>query len=215
MTDPLFWLGISFLLVCASIILLLLAALPTLQSIARAARSVEKLADTLAREFPPTLEAIRLTGMEISDLTDDVSEGVQSASQVVKQVDRTIGSAKKQTKKAIVTTSSILTGIKAGWRVLQGKTPTGGRGEGVTGRRGDQGLPASQRKSLELRDRSHSEATNYPALEPTPPVAPESGSVRSETTPIFPEDVGGIHQLPPWNSTSDSPTLPPDFPPHR
>jgi uncharacterized protein YoxC len=212
-TDPLFWLGISFLLVCASIILLLLAALPTLQSIARAARSVEKLADTLAREFPPTLEAIRLTGMEISDLTDDVSEGVQSASQVVKQVDRTIGSAKKQTKKAIVTTSSILTGIKAGWRVLQGKTP--GRGEGVTGRRGDQALPASPRKSLEMRDRSHSEATNYPALEPTPPVAPESGSVRSETTPIFPEDVGGIHQLPPGSSTSDHPPLPPDFPPPR
>jgi len=194
--------------VCASIILLLLAALPTLQSIARAARSVEKLADTLAREFPPTLEAIRLTGMEISDLTDDVSEGVQSASQVVKQVDRTIGSAKKQTKKAIVTTSSILTGIKAGWRVLQGKTPT------TTGtRRPPEGLPASQRKSLELRDRSHSEATNYPPVEPTPPVAPESGSVRSETTPIFPEDVGGIHQLPPGSSTSNHPPLPPDFQP--
>ncbi|GAB4294807.1 MAG: hypothetical protein Fur0025_31610 [Oscillatoriaceae cyanobacterium] len=190
--------------------MLLLAALPTLQSIARAARSVEKLADTLAREFPPTLEAIRLTGMEISDLTDDVSEGVQSASQVVKQVDRTIGSAKKQTKKAIVTTSSILTGIKAGWRVLQGKTP--GRGEGVKGRRGDQGLPASQRKSLELRDRANSEPSHYPALEETSPDSPESGLIRSETPPMFPPDVGGIHQLPPSNSTSDSPAIPPDFP---
>lgn len=193
--------------------MLLLAALPTLQSIARAARSVEKLADTLAREFPPTLEAIRLTGMEISDLTDDVSEGVQSASQVVKQVDRTIGSAKKQTKKAIVTTSSILTGIKAGWRVLQGKTPTGGRGDFWTGRRGDQGLPASQRKSLELRDRANLEATSYPTLEETPSVGPESGSVRSETPPMLPEDVGGIHKLPPGNTTSDSPPLPPDFQP--
>lgn len=191
--------------------MLLLAALPTLQSISRAARSVEKLADTLAREFPPTLEAIRLTGMEISDLTDDVSEGVQSASQVVKQVDRTIGSAKKQTKKAIVTTSSILTGIKAGWRVLQGKTP--GRGEGLTGRRGDPGLPASQRKSLEMRDRANLEATSYPMLEETPSVGPESGFVRSETPPMLPEDVGEIHQLPPGNSISDRHPLPPDFPP--
>lgn len=119
MTDPIFWLGLSFLLVSISIILLLLAALPALQSVARAARSVEKLADTLSRELPPTLQAIRLTGMEISDLTDDVTEGVQSAGKVVKQVDNSISSAKKQAKRAKVTTSSVVTGVKTAWKTFR------------------------------------------------------------------------------------------------
>ena len=148
MTDPLFWLGLSFLMVCVSLILLLLAALPALQAIAKAARSVEKLADTLAREFPPTLEAIRLTGMEISELTDDVTEGVQNAGQVVKQVDESIGTAKKQAKKAQIATSSIFTGIKAGWKTLTRKKSTGS----APSRRSLDRLPPTHRKPLELRE---------------------------------------------------------------
>ncbi len=66
MIDPLFWLGLSILLVAVSLTAVLIAALPALQELARAARSAEKLFDTLQREFPPTLEAIRLTGLEIS-----------------------------------------------------------------------------------------------------------------------------------------------------
>lgn len=121
MLDPIFWLGLSLLLVAVSLTALLIAALPAILALGRAARSVEKLADTLSREFPPTLEAIRLTGMEISDLTDDVAEGVQSANQVVKQVDRSISSAKKQAKQLKIGTGSIVAGIRVGWGTFTGK----------------------------------------------------------------------------------------------
>ncbi|MEW6494995.1 MAG: DUF948 domain-containing protein, partial [Cyanobacteriota bacterium] len=104
MIDPLFWLGLSILLVAVSLTAVLVAALPALQELARAARSVEKLADTLRRELPPTLEAIRLTGLEISDLTDDVSEGVKNASQVAKQVDQSLSTAKNQANKVQLNT---------------------------------------------------------------------------------------------------------------
>lgn len=116
MVDPLFWLGLSILLVAVSLTAVLVAALPALQELARAARSAEKLFDTLRRELPPTLEAIRLTGMEISDLTDDVSQGVQSAGQVVKQVDQSISGVKQQAQRVNSTTRSVLVGIKAAWR---------------------------------------------------------------------------------------------------
>ena len=121
MTNPLFWLGLSILLVAVSLTAVLVALIPAVQAISRAAHSVEKLADTLAREFPPTLEAIRLTGLEISELTDDVTDGVQSASQIVKQVDRSIDTAKKQATKVHNTTSSIFTGFKVAWKTLTRK----------------------------------------------------------------------------------------------
>lgn len=165
MTDPLFWLGLSFLLVCVSIILLLLAALPALQSVGRAARSVEKLADTLARELPPTLQAIRLTGMEISDLTDDVNQGVQSAGKVVKQVDESISSAKKQAKRVQVSTQSLITGVKAAWKTFHRKpsSPPGGA-------RSLERLPPSQRQPLDLRkktsNQSNSSSSNQGAMDP-------------------------------------------------
>lgn len=112
------------LLVAVSLTAVLIALLPAVQALARAARSVEKLADTLSREFPPTLEAIRLTGLEISELTDDVSEGVQSASEVVKQVDQSLGSAKKQAQKVQVNTRSLFTGLKVAWKTLTRKPGT-------------------------------------------------------------------------------------------
>ncbi len=99
MIDPLFWLGLSILLVAVSLTAVLVAAIPALQQLARAARSAEKLFDTLSRELPPTLNAIRTTGMEITDLTDDVSEGVKSATQVVQQVDQSLDGAKKASAK--------------------------------------------------------------------------------------------------------------------
>lgn len=96
MIDPLFWLGMSILLVATSLTAVLVVAIPALQELARAARSAEKLFDTLSRDLPPTLNAIRNTGLEITDLTEDVSEGVKSASQVVKQVDKSLDGARKQ-----------------------------------------------------------------------------------------------------------------------
>ncbi|MDF0551734.1 DUF948 domain-containing protein [Kamptonema sp. UHCC 0994] len=127
MTDPVFWLALSIFLVAVSLTAVLIALLPAVQALARAARSVEKLADTLSREFPPTLEAIRLTGMEISELTEDVSEGVQSAGEVVKQVDQTIGSAKKQAQKVQITTRNVFTGFKVAWKTLTRKPATSDR----------------------------------------------------------------------------------------
>lgn len=147
MIDPLFWLGLSILLVAVSLTAVLIAALPALQELARAARSVEKLADTLRRELPPTLEAIRLTGLEISDLTDDVSEGVKSAGQVVKQVDQSISGAKKQAQKVQVTTRSVFAGVKAAWKTLR-RSPSSSGG----GHRSVERLPSSQRTPVELRN---------------------------------------------------------------
>jgi uncharacterized protein YoxC len=117
-SEPIFWLGLSILLVAVSLTALLVAAIPALQEVASAARSAEKLFDTLSRELPPTLEAVRLTGLEITDLTDDVSEGVQSASGVVKQVDQSLNSAKKQAQNVQVGTRSIFVGVKAAWKSL-------------------------------------------------------------------------------------------------
>ncbi len=146
-SDPLFWLGMSILLVAVSLTAVLVTLIPAVQALTRAARSMEKLADTLCRELPPTLDAIRLTGLEISELTDDVSEGVQTAGDVVKQVDRSFDTAKKQAQNVQVTTRSVVTGIKAAWKTLTRKPPiSGGRS-----RSGDR-LSPSQRSAISLRD---------------------------------------------------------------
>jgi uncharacterized protein YoxC len=139
--DPLFWLGLSILLVAVSLTAVLVTALPALQELARAARSAEKLFDTLRRELPPTLESIRLTGIEITELTDEVNEGVKSATQVVKQVDQSVSGAKKQAQNLQTTTRSVITGVKAAWRAL--KRPN-------TGRKSDR-LPQSQKNTFDLR----------------------------------------------------------------
>ena len=121
--DPLFWLGLSLLLVAISLTAVLVAAVPAFHELARAARSAEKLFDTLKRDLPPTLEAIRLTGLEISDLTDDVSDGVKSAAQIAKQVDRSLDRAKEQARSVEVNTRSVLTGVKAAWKNFTRSTP--------------------------------------------------------------------------------------------
>lgn len=123
MTDPLFWLGCSLLLVAVSLTAVLVAAIPALQEVARAARSAEKLFDTLGREFPPTLEAIRLTGLEISELTDDITDGVKNAGQVAKQIDQSLTSTRRQVRKAHISSRSAFAGIKAAWKTFTRPTP--------------------------------------------------------------------------------------------
>jgi ABC-type transporter Mla subunit MlaD len=122
-TEPLFWLGLSLLFVAMSLAAVLVAAIPALQELARAARSAEKLFDTLSRELPPTLDAIRMTSLEITDLTDDVSEGVKSAGQVVKQVDRSFDTARQQAQNVQVGTRSLLVGVKAAWKTFTRPKP--------------------------------------------------------------------------------------------
>lgn len=144
MIDPLFWLGLSILLVATSLTAVLVAAIPALQELARAARSAEKLFDTLSRELPPTLDAIRMTGLEITDLTDDVSEGVKSAGQVVKQVDQSLDSAKKQAQNLQVGTRSVFVGVKAAWKNFTRQKPA---------RRTVERLPINEKPPLTLRER--------------------------------------------------------------
>lgn len=122
-SEPLFWLGLSILLVAVSLTALLVAAIPAMQELARAARSAEKLFDTLSRELPPTLEAIRLTGLEITDLTDDVSDGIKSASGVAQQVDQSLNIAKKQAQNVQSGTRSVLVGVKAAWKTFTNPKP--------------------------------------------------------------------------------------------
>jgi hypothetical protein len=143
-TNPLFWLVLSFLFVTISLTIVLAVAIPTLRELARAARSAEKLFDTLRREFPPTLQAIRLTGMEISDLTDDLSEGVQSAGNVAKQVDQSISSVRKQAQKVNSGTRSLVAGVKAAWKTFARSQKS------VSQRRSADRLPPPTRPELEL-----------------------------------------------------------------
>ncbi len=103
-------------MVAVSLTALLVAAFPAIQDVSRAARSAEKLFDRLDRELPPTLEAIRLAGLELSDLGEEVAQGVQSASMVVKQVDRGIVEAKQQAGNIQSTTKSVWVGVKAAWQ---------------------------------------------------------------------------------------------------
>lgn len=120
MNNPFFWLGISLLLVAISLMALLTVAILALQELGRAARSAEKLLDSLNRELPATLQDLRLTGKELSVLTDEVSGSVQSARSVVQQVDQSLIEAKVQAQKAKVTTRSLVAGATAAMRVLVG-----------------------------------------------------------------------------------------------
>lgn len=121
MSNPFFWLGISLLLVAISLMALLTVAIFTLQELARAARSAEKLLDNLNRELPATLQDLRLTGKDLSTLTDEVSGSVQSARNVVQQVDQSLLEVKTQARQATVTTRSIVAGANAALRILLGQ----------------------------------------------------------------------------------------------
>jgi hypothetical protein len=115
-TEPIFWLTCSLTLVAVCLTAVLATAVPALKELARASRSAERLFDTLYRELPPTLEAIRLTGTEISDLSDELSEGVETAGNVVKQVDQSLRGAQRQILGAGLTTRSIASGIRVAWQ---------------------------------------------------------------------------------------------------
>jgi ABC-type transporter Mla subunit MlaD len=141
---PLFWLGLSIFFVTASLTAVLVVAIPALQELARAARSAEKFFDTLSRELPPTLDAIRKTGLEITDLTDDLNEGVKSVGQVVKQVDQSLDGAKKQAQNFQVGARSIGVGVKAAWKSFTRQK---------SGRRTTDHLPTSEKQPLNLRER--------------------------------------------------------------
>ncbi|KAI3459076.1 hypothetical protein Pfo_015739 [Paulownia fortunei] len=97
---------------------LVVAAVPTLFAMRRAAISLSKLADTAREELPSTMAAIRLSGMEISDLTlelsdlsQEIADGVNKSAQAVQAAEagiRQIGSlARQQTMSMIQERASL------------------------------------------------------------------------------------------------------------
>jgi len=116
MNEPLFWLGLSLCLVATSLTAVLIALIPVVQELSRAARSAEKLFDTLNREFPDTLEAIRVTNIEITELSEEMKGGVKSASGAVQKFDRTLINAKKQVESAQTKSKSFWIGLKTGFQ---------------------------------------------------------------------------------------------------
>jgi hypothetical protein len=117
LANPLLWLTLSLLLLTVSLTTVLLVAVPALQELGRAARTAEKLFDTLHRELPPTLEALRLTGRELAELSDDVDTGVRHAAEVVRQVDEGLSLARQQLEWMDRSRRSAWVGVKTAWRV--------------------------------------------------------------------------------------------------
>ena len=104
------------MVVCLTI--LLLTAIPTFQELAKAANSIIRLADTLTRELPATLEAIRMTGLELSELSDELNQGAKNAGEAVKQVNESIKGVKQSASSAKIATKSAFAGIRAGLKSL-------------------------------------------------------------------------------------------------
>lgn len=116
--DPLFWLATSLLLVAISLTAVLVAALPALQELSRAARSSEKLFDLLARELPPTLEALRDASREVSILSEHLDQGAQTAGQVARQVDENLETVRQQAANAQIASRSFWVGLRAALQTL-------------------------------------------------------------------------------------------------
>jgi hypothetical protein len=118
-SDPIFWMGCSLLLVAVSLTAVAVVAVPVVQEMVHVSRSAGRLLDTLDRELPRTLEALRATGSDLSNLQKDVNRGVQNAANVVEQVDRSLVVTKQQVSQVQITAKGFLVGFKAAWRTFQ------------------------------------------------------------------------------------------------
>lgn len=72
------------------------SAIPALLAFKRAAESLEKLLDVTREELPDTMAAVRLSGMEISDLTMELSDLGQEITQGVKRSTRAVHVAEEK-----------------------------------------------------------------------------------------------------------------------
>jgi len=115
MNNPIICLGLSFALVAISLCGVLVALIPLAQQLSNTARSAEKLLDTINKEFPDTLESLKATNYEITELTGEVKQGVKSVSSVTKQIDNNLTQAKKQAKNVQLKSRSFWTGLKVGF----------------------------------------------------------------------------------------------------
>jgi uncharacterized protein YoxC len=118
MSEAIFLLGLSFLLVVVCLTILLLTAIPTFKELAKAANSIIRLTDTLTRELPATLEAIRMTGLELSELSDELNQGAKNAGEAVKQVNDGLKGVRQSATSASMAPKSAFAGIKAGLKSL-------------------------------------------------------------------------------------------------
>lgn len=181
LADPLFWLALSLVLLALSLVSLVLAALPALRALGRAAHSTERLMNTLDRELPPTLEALRLTGQELTDLSDDLSDGVQRAGHIVQQVDQSLEVARYQAQTLHTGSKSLLVGVRAAWQVW---------------RQGRDDSPRSRRPKKLSHQRSQ--------LPPSPPTSPQN--VERELPPgMDRKPIGDLPQPAPERSKSSQP----------
>ncbi|KAH9616214.1 hypothetical protein KSS87_019299 [Heliosperma pusillum] len=78
-------LNVAACVVAISATWLFCSAIPTLLAFKRAAESLEKLLDVTREELPDTMAAVRLSGMEISDLTTELSDLGHGLTQGVKR----------------------------------------------------------------------------------------------------------------------------------
>lgn len=147
MNNPVLWLCLSFVLVSVSLTAVFVVLVPAVVELSRAARSFEKLCNTLDRDLPPTLESLRETTTEIARLTDDVNAGVQNAGRVAQQVDQSVNTVRNQAQRAQVNTRSLMAGLGAAWTTFN--------------------------QSAAPRDRPHPVQTTNPQPVASPPSAPK------------------------------------------
>jgi len=92
--------------------------LPAARDLQRAARSLERLADTLSRELPATLESFRQTGLELGNLTENVTSSVRNASEALGHVNDSVSTVRRQGQRVHGTVRGAIAGLRAAWRVL-------------------------------------------------------------------------------------------------
>ncbi|KAG6496054.1 hypothetical protein ZIOFF_043902 [Zingiber officinale] len=90
------------------------SAIPTLLAFRKAAESIEKLLDVTTEELPDTMAAVRLSGMEISDLTTELSDLGQELTQGVKNSTRAVRVAEDRLRRLTTMNPAV---------TMQGKTP--------------------------------------------------------------------------------------------
>ncbi|XP_061372620.1 uncharacterized protein LOC133315081 isoform X2 [Gastrolobium bilobum] len=78
---------------------LICSAIPALLAFKKAAESLEKLMDATREELPDTMAAIRLSGMEISDLTTELSDLGQEITQGVRSSTRAVRLAEQRLRR--------------------------------------------------------------------------------------------------------------------
>ncbi|CAL4906987.1 unnamed protein product [Urochloa decumbens] len=97
--DPVFFLLAAVAVTtCVAFTGMVVVAIPTMLAMRRAANSFSMLADTVLEELPSTMAAVRLSGMEISDLTlelsdlsHEIADGVNKSAKVAQAVQASIG----------------------------------------------------------------------------------------------------------------------------